>query len=206
MRRIVLLIFAISLVAASCTSAPEATVEAQSTIANADQIADAETNESAPTPPSDTPASTEPSQSDTTVRTTASTSAPPTTNAPSVTATLPEPAADNGSEPVGDGPVLTSPPQTAGGNDPLTPVFFDFTATAATGCAHADQGTVTLQWEVVGTESVSVAIGTDSQIFRTGEPPAGSLDVPLDCVAGSTYFVIAENPGGRTVRSTTVAP
>jgi hypothetical protein len=181
-------------------------------------MANSENNESAPTPQPDAPASTAPSSSDTTVPAAASTSAPTATNASSATAALPQQAADNGDEPVGDadesvgdepvgdGPVLTSPAQAAGGNDPLAPVFFDFNAATATGCANADQGTVTLQWEVIGAESVSVAIGTDSQIFRTDEPPAGSLDVPFDCAASSTYFVIAANPSGRTVRSTTVAP
>jgi hypothetical protein len=212
MRRIVLLISAINLIAASCTSAPEATVEARSPVVSAGQMANSENNESAPTPQPDAPASTAPSSSDTTVPAAASTSAPTATNAPSATAALPQQAADNGGEPVdggepvGDGPVLTSPAQAAGGNDPLAPVFFDFNAATATGCANADQGTVTLQWEVIGAESVSVAIGTDSQIFRTDEPPAGSLDVPFDCAASSTYFVIAANPSGRTVRSTTVAP
>jgi cytoskeletal protein RodZ len=218
MRRIVLLISAINLIAASCTSAPEATVEARSPVVSAGQMANSENNESAPTPQPDAPASTAPSSSDTTVPAAASTSTPTATNAPSATAALPQQAADNGDEPVGDadepvgdepvgdGPVLTSPAQAAGGNDPLAPVFFDFNAATATGCANADQGTVTLQWEVIGAESVSVAIGTDSQIFRTDEPPAGSLDVPFDCAASSTYFVIAANPSGRTVRSTTVAP
>jgi hypothetical protein len=102
--------------------------------------------------------------------------------------------------------VLTSPPQTAGDNGALVPVFFGFSATTTTGCSNADPGTVELKWEVIGTESVSIAIGTDTQVFRTGEPPAGSLDVPLACAASSTYFVIATNPGGRTVRSATVAP
>ena len=206
MRRIVLLISTINLIAASCTSAPEATVEARSPVVSAGQMANSENNESAPTPQPDAPASTAPSSSDTTVPAAASTSAPTATNAPSATAALPQQAADNGDEPVGDGPVLTSPAQAAGGNDPLAPVFFDFNAATATGCANADQGTVTLQWEVIGAESVSVAIGTDSQIFRTDESPAGSLDVPFDCAASSTYFVIAANPSGRTVRSTTVAP
>lgn len=205
MRPVVFLLSAVSLIAAGCASAPEATVEARSTVANVGEIADSEDSESVLTPQPDAPGSTAPSSSTTTVQavpTAASTSAPSTTQAPSVA----QPAADNGSEPVGDGPVLTSPAQTAGGNDSLAPVFFDFNASAAIGCANADQGTVTLQWEVIGAESVSVAIGTDSQILGTGQPPAGSLDVPLDCAAGSTYFVIAENPGGRTVRSTTVTP
>jgi len=199
MRRIALLISALGLITASCTSTPEAAVEARSTVTNLGEIADSENSESAPTPQPDTPASPAPS---TTAPAAASTSAPTATDASSVTQT----AGDNDDQPVGDSPVLTSPAQTAGSNSALAPVFFDFNATAAIGCANADQGTVTLQWEVIGTESVSVAIGTDSQILRTGEPPAGSLDVPFDCAAGSTYFVIAANPDGRTMRSTTVAP
>jgi len=210
MRRIVLLISAVSLAAASCTSAPESTVEARSTvatIANVGEIANSENNETAPEPQ---PASAAPS---TAVASPASTSAPLATVAPTVAPTAPPTVAPNPTqpattsvEPVGDGPVLTSPPQTAGDNGALVPVFFGFSATATTGCANADPGTVELKWEVIGTESVSIAIGTDTQVFRTGEPPAGSLDVPLDCAASSTYFVIATNPGGRTVRSATVAP
>ena len=199
MRKIVLLISSISLVATSCANTPETTVEARSTVAtvaNVGEIANSENNESAP----------------------ASTPAPSATNAPSVAQTAPPTApptvapsaaqqtTNNSGEPVGDGTVLISTPQAAGGNDALVPVFFDFIATVTTGCANTDQGTVKLQWEVIGTESVSIAIGTDSQILRAGEPPAGSLDVPLDCAAGSTYFVIAANPSGRTVRSATVAP
>jgi predicted small secreted protein len=195
MRKIVLLISSISLVAASCADTPETTVEARSTVAtvaNVGEIANSENNESAP----------------------ASTPAPSATNAPSVAQTAPPTVApsaaqqttNNSGEQVGDGTVLISTPQAAGGNDALVPVFFDFIATVTTGCANTDQGTVKLQWEVIGTESVSIAIGTDSQILRAGEPPAGSLDVPLDCAAGSTYFVIAANPSGRTVRSATVAP
>ena len=206
MRRIVLLISAVSLAAASCTSAPESTVEARSTvatIANVGEIANSENNETAPEPQ---PASAAPS---TAVASPASTSAPLATVAPTAPPTVapnPTQPATTSVEPVGDGPVLTSPPQTAGDNGALVPVFFGFSATATTGCANADPGTVELKWEVIGTESVSIAIGTDTQVFRTGEPPAGSLDVPLDCAASSTYFVIATNPGGRTVRSATVAP
>lgn len=214
MRRIVLLIAAVSLAAASCTSAPESTIEARSTvatIANVGEIANSENNETAPEPQ---PASAAPS---TAVASPASTSAPlatvaptaPPTDAPTAPPTVapnPTQPATTSVEPVGDGPVLTSPPQTAGDNGALVPVFFGFSATATTGCANADPGTVELKWEVIGTESVSIAIGTDTQVFRTGEPPAGSLDVPLDCAASSTYFVIATNPGGRTVRSATVAP
>jgi hypothetical protein len=211
MRGIFLLISAVSLIAVGCAGEPAATINAPSTVTEVVQIEASTDSESVPTPQPEVPGSTTPISSGTTVQTPASTSAPSGTNASSV----PPAAANDDGEPVGDGPVLTSPPQTTEGdtttepastNGALAPVFFGFGAAATTGCADADPGTVTLQWEVAGTESVSVAIGTDSQIFRTGQPPAGSLDVPLDCAGDSTYFVIAENPGGRTVRSTTVAP
>jgi hypothetical protein len=215
MRGIFLLISAVSLIAAGCAGEPAATIDAPSSVTEVVQIEASADSESVPTPQPEVPGSTTPSSSGTTVQTPASTSAPSGANAPSVPAAAAPTAANDDGEPLGDGPVLTSPPQTTEGdtttespstNGALAPVFFGFGAAATTGCADADPGTVTLQWEVAGTESVSVAIGTDSQIFRTGQPPAGSLDAPLDCSRGNTYFVIAENPGGRTVRSTTVAP
>jgi hypothetical protein len=228
MRGLFLLVAAVSLMTASCNREPTATINAASTATEIVQIEVSADGESVPTPQPGAPGSTTPDSSGTTVQTPASTSAPSDANAPSVEVTVqptlqptPQPiAANDNGEPVGDGPVLTTPPQPTEGdptqsetpieptssNGALAPVFFSFGATTTTRCDEADPGTITLQWEVAGTESVSVAIGTDSQIFRASQPPAGSLDIPLDCAAGGTYFVIAENPGGRTVRSATVAP
>jgi uncharacterized protein YceK len=204
MRRIICLVFAAGLMNAGCASVPEAADAAPSTvaeIAEAAVIEGAQDSETALTSPPEAPTPAAPSIPATSTQTT-----PPIVS-PVETST--------DDEPVGDGPVLTAPAQPAGGDTAsetpsassnLTPVFFGFNATTATGCADADPGTVTLQWEVIGTESVSIAFGNESEILSSGQPAAGSLDVPLDCAEGSTYFVVAENPGGRTVRSTSVAP
>ena len=61
------------------------------------------------------------------------------------------------------------------------------------------------RWEVIGSEAVDIAIGSATKIFRLAQPPAGSLDVPLDCADGSTYFVVARNADGATTRSVNMA-
>lgn len=209
-REIVFLISAVSLIAAGCTSEPEATIEALSSVAEIAETQTFDDTEPVTTPQPGAAEPLPPSSSDPTVQAPANTSAPSTANTPSIPATAPATAppttANNDEEPVGDTPVLTSPPQSAGDEGGLAPLFFGFDAVTSIACSDVDPGTVTLRWEAVGAESISVAIGTDTQIFQAEQSPAGSLDVPLDCAGGSTYFVIAENPAGRTVRSTTVAP
>ncbi len=111
---------------------------------------------------------------------------------------------------VGDGPVLTTPGEGDGAAEApgvgIVPIFFAIEATTTTACGGGGAGTVSLRWEVAGAETVDVAIGAADKIFRLGQPPAGTLDVPLDCAQGSRYFVVATNPEGTTTRSVTVAP
>ncbi len=113
-------------------------------------------------------------------------------------------------EVVGDGPVLTTPGEGDGAAQApgvgIVPIFFAIEATTTTACGGGGAGTVSLRWEVAGAETVDVAIGAADKIFRLGQPPAGTLDVPLDCAQGSRYFVVATNPEGTTMRSVTVAP
>jgi hypothetical protein len=111
---------------------------------------------------------------------------------------------------VGDGPVLTSPGDDSTSESPgigggLVPAFFALEATPTIDCSAADPGTAQLRWEVIGSETVDIAIGSATQIFRLAQPPAGTLDVPLDCADGSTYFVVASNAEGMTTRSVNLA-
>lgn len=137
--------------------------------------------------------------------TVAASTAPATTAKPRATSTTRPTTTE--AEVVGDGPVLTSPgsaesPGVGGG---LAPAFFALEATPTVDCAAANPGTAQLRWEVIGTEAVDIAIGSATQIFRLAQPPAGTLDVPLDCADGSTYFVVASNGEGSTTRSVNLA-
>jgi hypothetical protein len=106
--------------------------------------------------------------------------------------------------------VLTSPDDNGASETPgiggeLAPAFFALEATTSVACAVANPGTVELRWEVIGSEAVDIAIGSATKIFRLAQPPAGTLDVPLDCADGSTYFVVARNADGSTTRSVNLA-
>lgn len=106
---------------------------------------------------------------------------------------------------IGDGPVLSGAPPDDPDQTGLVPVFFVFDAAITQPCG-GDFGTVTLRWEVIGTESVYVAVNDVDVPFLTDQPPAGLAEVPLDCERGNTYFVVAENPDGRSFQSVAIAP
>lgn len=134
-----------------------------------------------------------------TTTTAASTTTVPTTAAPTTTppTTAPEP------DPIGDGPVLSGQPDGEAGapSSGLAPAFFVFEAAREVECTPTASGTAILRWEVIGAETVDIAIGSADEIFRLAEPPAGALEVPLGCTDGSTYFVTASNADGSTTRS-----
>lgn len=138
----------------------------------------------------------------------------PATRSSTTASTVPRPATTTTTtteaEVVGDGPVLTAPGRdstaaTPGVGGGLVPAFFAIEATATVACTTANPGTAQLRWEVIGTEAVDVALGSATNIFRNAQPPAGTLDVPLDCAIGSTYFVVATNAEGSTTRSVKLA-
>ncbi|NND73855.1 MAG: hypothetical protein HKN44_02510 [Ilumatobacter sp.] len=91
----------------------------------------------------------------------------------------------------------------------LVPAFFAFDVSDPGPCpepSEADAAAqpaapaeVTLRWEVIGTESVDVAIGDVGAVYRAALPPAGSLTVAHQCPGPTSYFVVAENPDGRSV-------
>jgi hypothetical protein len=202
---------ALSLAAlAACTSSPADTIEVPSSsgaevtggkiILSGDLNDDvpAETTASTVEPPA--PASSSSVAPETRTASVETTPRPATTARPTTT----------DAEVVGDGPVLTFPDaddtsETPGIGGELAPAFFALEATTSVACAVANPGTVELRWEVIGSEAVDIAIGSATKIFRLAQPPAGTLDVPLDCADGSTYFVVARNADGSTTRSVNMA-
>lgn len=100
-------------------------------------------------------------------------------------------------------PSPTSPPVTTPASQ--KPTFNDFSVSAATPCSpevpdfvYPD---VTVTWDVSGATSVYVAIDNESGPYQSDLPAAGSLMVPAPtCTDTQTYFVVAENASGRTVK------
>ncbi len=194
-------------VLAACTSSPADTIEPPNS-SGGEIIISGDLND-------DVPAATTGSTVEPPAPASSSTVAAETTAATSGSAnTTPRPATTarpttTEAEVVGDGPVLTSPgdstsesPGIGGG---LVPAFFALEATPTIDCSTANPATVQLRWEVIGSEAVDIAIGSTTGIFRLAQPPAGTLDVPLDCADGSTYFVVASNAEGSTTRSISLA-
>lgn len=202
---------------AACTSSPADTIEAQNSsggsrgeITGGEIIISADLNDGVP---ADTTGSTvappAPASSTTVAPSTSAAAAASTPTA--TTARVPETTRPTTTEAevVGDGPVLTSPgentSESPGLDGGLVPVFFALEATTTVDCATANPGAAELRWEVIGSEAVDIAIGSATKIFRLGLPPAGTLDVPLDCADGSTYFVVASNAEGATTQSAYLA-
>jgi hypothetical protein len=199
---------------AACTSSPADTIEpptGSDAVTGGDIIVGGDLNDdvsrtadSTIAPP--TPASSSTSEPIATTRATSVATTPPPVTRPPTTV---RPSTTE-AEVVGDGPVLTAPgndgtsetPPAGGG---LMPVFFAIEATPTIGCASSNPGTARLRWEVIGSEAVDIAIGSATSVFRLAQPPAGTLDVPLDCTTGSKYFVIASNDDGSTTRSVSLA-
>jgi hypothetical protein len=196
---------ALSLIAlAACTSSPADTVDVPNS-SGGEVTVDGDLNGDVPAQTVEPPAPAS-SSSVAAESTAAASDSAPTTPRP---ATTTRPTATE-AEVVGDGPVLTSPggngtPETPGAGGGLVPAFFALEATTTVACSAANPGTAKLRWEVIGTEAVDIAIGSATKIFRLAQPPAGTLDVPLDCADGSTYFVVASNAEGATTRSVNVA-
>jgi hypothetical protein len=208
MRRFVLNTLGLGMIlvlAGACTSGPESTIDAPPGLNGSDDVSGGEiivsgdlaADTAAPDPgDADTiaPATTVAPQATAEPSTSAAPTRSPAETTPSESATVTTEA-----EPVGDGPVLTSPVgnddsgESPGIGNGLRPAFFALEAT-----------TVNLRWEVIGAESVDVSVGAIGDIRSPDEPPAGTIELPLDCTAGSQYFVIAENPDGETIRSVTV--
>lgn len=205
----------------ACTSGPESTIDVPPGQTDSDDVTggeiivsgDLDAGTAAADPgageTAGAPATTSAPPATTTSSAAPSTSAAPTP-LPAVTTPSETTTATTEAEIVGDGPVLTSPigndnsGESPGIGNGLRPVFFALEATTVVECADADPGTVSLRWEVIGAESVDVSVGAIGDIRSPDEPPAGTINLPLDCTAGSQYFVIAENPDGETIRSVTV--
>ena len=222
----------ILVLAGACTSGPESTIEAPleqnesggvtggEIIVSGDLSAGAAADDAdgSSSPPStiEPTAGTVAESPPTTTRST-STTTRPTSQTTRPTASTVSGSNSGGSstvtteaEVVGDGPVLTNPVgidnsgESPGIGTGLRPVFFALEATTTVTCADATPGTVRLRWEVIGAESVDVSVRVIGNIRSADEPPSGTIDLPLDCTAGSQYFVIAENPDGETIRSVSV--
>lgn len=232
MRRFVVNSFGIGMVlvlTGACATSPESAIDAPAGQDGADGVTGGEiivsgdlaADEGGPQP-NPTTASSDPTlpSSSTTVRPTVTTSNMPSTRPPSPTTTRPPADDSNGSagsptatseaRVIGDGPVMTDPMrngnsgESPGADNGLRPVFFALEATTTVKCADTDPGSVRLRWEVIGAETVDISIGFVGDIRQADQPPAGTIDLPLDCQTGSQYFVVAENPDGETVRSVTV--
>ncbi len=178
--------------AAGCGSSPEATIvpptapPPSSTIAAGLPIAPAASS-TAPAMTAEPTTTITPAADDAV----ATTAPPPPRTAPATTTVSTRPATTT--------TAATSDP-TAGGA--LLPAFFAFEVSEPGPCAESAP-TVTLRWEVIGTESVDIAIGTVDAVHRADLSPAGSLTVPHPCPGPVSYFVVAENPDGRSVREAT---
>lgn len=204
-------------VVAACSSDPKIAADPESAVVPetaTSSILDTTTSSTTPSDPEPvTAAPSEAAATPTTDETArpadpAGASDPVATPAPGGAATAPmtipaTPTTDD--EVVGDGPVLAD----ALPDDPdqavLAPAFFVFDAAITQPCG-GDFGTVTVRWEVIGTEAVYVAVNDVDEPFLRDQPPAGLAEVPLDCERGNIYFVVAENPEGRSFRSIAIAP
>lgn len=102
-----------------------------------------------------------------------------------------------------DDSALRTPGQTA-------PVFVSFSVSTIDPCPavgpQPDQP-VTVSWSVEGATSIYLAIDNEYGPYESGLPASGSLEVPgPGCIEPNTYYVVAENSGGRTVRQATRTP
>lgn len=153
---------------------------------------------------------------------TAFVAAPATTEEPANTpaTTVPNPTDPPATSPAATQPLTTTaPPPTPASTQPpeeapeaptpLTPAFLFFEVSDIAACPAPDVSLpsapreVTVTWEVIGTESVYVAIDNVDGPYEAGLAPAGSITLPNSCPNGNTYYVVAENPEGRTVREAT---
>lgn len=190
---------AVALVAAaSCSSNPEATIETSRPAIVDDTTASLEN--ASTTALADAGATTAEASPETTTAVTTST--PPATAAPSTSPPSTTPPSAT--------PAPTPPPSTTPqGSGALTPAFVAFNVSTVSECPAPDASVplgpreVVVSWEVIGTESVYVAIDNVDGPFATDLPPAGSITLPHNCPDGNTYFVVAENPEGRTIEQAT---
>lgn len=182
MRRVLVVSVATLFFLASCSEDQDRTIDATTTVAPVDEAAVTTQPEAVATDP-------------------------PATAAPVTDAPASSPLA---TEPVATPPPATPPPSAAAPTTtppagPLTPVFMSFSVSEVSACPAPDVSVplapreVTITWEVLGTESVYVAVDNVDGPYETGLPPAGSITLGHNCPDGNTYYVVAENPEGRTV-------
>lgn len=152
-----------------------------------------------PTSAAAVPATMTPAPAATTPAAPTPTTAAPAPTPPTAPIEAPTEAAPDPEVPI-EAPVVTS-------SHELAPAFLAFDVSAVAPCVESDAPTdppsVTVSWEAIGTESVYVAIDDVDGPYATGLSPAGSFSLPYSCPGGNTYFVVAENPAGRTVASAT---
>jgi hypothetical protein len=86
-----------------------------------------------------------------------------------------------------------------------TPKFNSFGVSAAAPCVEGEPAEqVTVSWDVSGATSIYVAIDNEFGPYEQNLPASGSLAVPgAACNDTQTYFVVAENALGRTVKQET---
>lgn len=120
----------------------------------------------------------------------------------------PVPGSTSADDPTSTAPQVTNPPATS---PPATtpanskPTINSFTVSAATPCFPEVPDYVypdlTVTWDVSGATSVYVAIDNEMGPWQVDLPAAGSLMLPSPSCSGSkTYYVVAENASGRTVK------
>ena len=184
MRRVMVLLFALSVsaVAAACSSdeSSESTVTVVLT-----------------TPTTVEETSTTPEETSTTSAVSATTS-PTTTLAASVRTTLPPVTAPPTS------PKPTVPPTTT---TIAAPMLVSFNVTNPTACnAPEDLPIVIVTWSFSRVESVYVAVDNENGPYLTNLPPTGELQVPYACPGPHTYFAVATGAGQRLVGQKVVNP
>ena len=106
----------------------------------------------------------------------------------------------------GSGGGTSTPPE----SEPTAPVFSSFSVSDIDPCPavgpQPDQP-VTVSWSVQGADSIYLAIDNEFGPYESGLAASGSLEVPgPGCIEPNTYYVVAENSVGRTVRQKTRTP
>ena len=108
-------------------------------------------------------------------------------------------------------PVTTPPVTTPPTSPPVTtpadkkPVFNSFSVSAGTPCfpevPDYQYPDLTISWDISGATSVYVALDNEFGPWEQNLPAVGSLTVPAPgCSDDQTYYVVAENAFGRTVK------
>ncbi len=137
-----------------------------------------------------------------------------TTDSAVDTAPVTTPVATTPPAPPATNPPPTSPPVTTPVNN--KPKINSFSVGSALICFpeatdYVYPSTITATWDVSGATSIYLAIGDEDGPFEQNLSATGSIEVPAqypclenpEDILPSTYFLVAENASGRTVKQET---